>query len=109
MLRTIFLTCLGCVCLNAFAESFEVATIKPAAPMQMGRMMIGIEGGPETAKPGQMTFTNVSLIDLLQYAYEVKSYQISGPAWLGTVRFDMSAKVPAGTTKPQARLMLQNL
>ena len=93
----------------AFAQSFEVASIKPAAPMESGRFMVGISGGPETPDPVQMTFTNVSLSNLIQTAWDVKEYQISGPAWLQSVRFDISAKVPAGATKAQSKIMLQNL
>src|SRR5258708_40362887 len=77
--------------------SFEVASIKPAAPMQPGRMMIGTRGGPGTSDPGQMKFTNNSLRDLIQNAYDVKSYQITGPSWMETERFDILAKVPKDT------------
>ncbi len=42
-------------------------------------------------------------------AYGVKTYQISGPAWLDTERFDIVAKVPQGATKDDVKLMLQNL
>ena len=89
--------------------SFDVASIKPAAPMTPGRMMIGFRGGPGTGDPGQMTFNNVSLKDLIQTAWDVKAYQIAGPNWLESERFDITAKVPKGATKAQSRLMLQNL
>ena len=88
---------------------FEVASIKPAAPMGLGRMMIGVRGGPGTPSPGQMNFNNVSLAKLIELAYDVKDYQISGPDWMSSARFDISAKVPAGTTKAQSKVMLQNL
>jgi uncharacterized protein (TIGR03435 family) len=88
---------------------FEAASIKPAAPMALGRMMIGMRGGPGTPSPGQMTFTNVSLAQIMQRAYDVKSYQISGPNWMSSARFDISARVPAGTTRAQSNVMLQNL
>ena len=88
---------------------FEAASIKPAAPMTPGRMMIGMRGGPGTPSPGQMTFNNVSLAQIMQRAYDVKSYQLSGPDWMSSARFDISAKVPAGTTKAQSKVMLQNL
>jgi uncharacterized protein (TIGR03435 family) len=42
-------------------------------------------------------------------AYDVKEYQISGPAWMATERYDVSAKVPAGTTREQAGTMWQSL
>src|SRR5665213_1440042 len=101
---------IACLSLRiVFAQSFEVASIKPAAPMQGGRIMIGSRGGPGTDDPGQMTFNNASIGDLIQSAYNVKSYQVTGPGWLETVRFDVIAKVPAGTTKEASRIMLQHL
>lgn len=101
---------LACLSLRiVFAQSFEVASIKPAAPMQSGRIMIGMRGGPGTDDPGQMTFTNASIEDLILSAYDVKSYQVTGPNWLETARFDVNAKVPAGATKAESRIMLQHL
>ena len=88
---------------------FEVASIKPAAPMMPGRMMVGLRGGPGTPSPGQMTFINVSLAQIIQRAYDVKSYQISGPDWMSSARFNLSAKVPAGATKAQSNVMWQKL
>lgn len=94
----------------AFAQTFEVASVKPAVPMDPGRvMMVGMRGGPGTPDPIQMTFSNVSLKDLIQTAWDVKGYQVTGPGWLESARFDIAAKVPAGATKEQSRLMLQNL
>jgi uncharacterized protein (TIGR03435 family) len=45
----------------------------------------------------------------LMEAYDVKLFQISGPDWLGTAKFDLTATVPKGATKEQYRLMLQSL
>jgi uncharacterized protein (TIGR03435 family) len=42
-------------------------------------------------------------------AYDVKGYQISGPAWLASERYDIAAKVPAGATQEQVDVMWQNL
>lgn len=91
------------------ALTFEAAAIKPAPPPTDGRMMVGIQGGPESSSPGQMNFWNISLGELIQNAWDVKSFQISGPDWLQQVRFDIQAKVPAGATKAQGKIMLQNL
>lgn len=75
----------------------------------MGKMMMGSKGGPGSADPGHITYTNLSLKNLLVNAYDVKGYQISGPAWLDSERFDVVAKVPQGATKEQVRIMMQNL
>ena len=46
---------------------------------------------------------------LLITAYGVKEYQVNGPAWLDTERYDLIVKVPAGATKEQVKVMWQNL
>jgi uncharacterized protein (TIGR03435 family) len=89
--------------------SFEVASIKPAAPQAPGRMMMGRRGGPGTPDPTRVTFTNASMEMLLMTAFDVKGYQITGPSWLQTEHYDVTAKIPPGTTDEQFRLMLQNL
>ena len=71
--------------------------------------MFGSRGGPGTPDPGRYTTSNMTLKGLLVSAYDVKAYQITGPAWIETERYDIVAKVPAGATKEQFRVMLQNL
>src|ERR1039457_7369094 len=93
----------------AETPTFEVASVKPAEPQPMGQMRIMMSGGPGTPDPGQLTYSNASLKDILINAYGVKGYQISGPKWLDSERFDIVAKIPMGATKEQFRLMLQNL
>jgi len=98
----------------AFAQpaegpAFEVATIKPSPPQVGGRIMMGMSGGPGSRDPGHITATNVNLRMLLARAYNVKNYQIAGPNYIDTERFDIVAKVPAGATKEQVPAMFQNL
>jgi uncharacterized protein (TIGR03435 family) len=68
-----------------------------------------MRGGPGTGDPGQITFTNVTLMSVLLRAYDVKTYQAAGPEWLASERYDVTAKVPPGTTKEQCNRMLQGL
>jgi uncharacterized protein (TIGR03435 family) len=95
--------------------SFEVASIKPAAPPQMapgGRgtiMMMGSRGGPGSPDPGRYQCNNCNLQMLMIQAYGVESYQLSIPSSLAGERYEITAKVPEGTTKDQFKLMLQNL
>jgi len=42
-------------------------------------------------------------------AYDVQSFQVSGPSWMDAQRFDVIAKVTDGATKEDAQIMLQNL
>jgi uncharacterized protein (TIGR03435 family) len=93
-----------------FAQTFEVASVKPSAPPEGGgRRMIRIGGGPGTSDPGRITYTGVPLMFILSGAYDVKNFQINGPSWLDSERFDITATVAPGTTKEQAGVMMQNL
>ena len=113
----IALVCGALACASANAAdgpTFEAASIKPAAPpLTFGgdRVMFrfGRRGGPGTADPGRITWNNASLMDILIEAWDVKRFQVIGPDWLGTERFDIVAKVPAGATKEQVRVMWQDL
>jgi uncharacterized protein (TIGR03435 family) len=85
-----------------WAQSFESVTVKPFVPQ---------DDYSETParEPGSMVYSNVSLKLLLAAAYSVRPEQIDGPAWLDSDRYDIVAKPPAGATKDQVPLMLQNL
>lgn len=109
MLRTLFLTGLAAFCFGQSADpklSFEVASVKPGGA---GRALFLMRGGPGTADPGQIDFSGVPMRFILVRAYKIERYQLSGPAWLDTERYDINAKIPMGTTEEQFRIMLQNL
>ena len=89
--------------------TFEVASIKPAAPQAMARLQGSVDGGPGTPTPGRIRFTDMPLRVLIMRAYGVQSFQVSGPSWMDGQRFDVIAKVPDGATKEDAQIMLQNL
>ena len=68
---------------------FEVASVRPSAPDDgRPRGINESSGGPGTSNPGRFRATNMSLSGLLMRAYNVKPYQVSGPAWLNTTHFD---------------------
>lgn len=93
--------------------TFEVASIKPAqppAPDAQGRIfMRGPSGGPGSKDPGRIDYPYMTLKNILVTAYDVKYYQINGPTWLDSERFDITATMPPETTKEQFQVMLQNL
>jgi uncharacterized protein (TIGR03435 family) len=89
---------------------FDAASVKPAQPIQPGaRVMLGKQGGPGTQDPGHVTFHSSTLMDLIRLAYDVKDYQVTGPSWLTSERYEVEAKLPASATKEQFALMLQSL
>jgi uncharacterized protein (TIGR03435 family) len=86
--------------------TFDVASIKPSDPTAG---FLRWNGGPGTKDPGLFTCENCSLITLLSMAYEVPHYRISAPDWTQNTKFVVSAKVPAGATKEQFLVMMQNM
>jgi len=95
------------IAMRALAQplQFEVASVKPSASTAWGSM----RGGPGTEEPGQLTMTNVSLFQVIVRAYDVKAYQVKGPDWLSSKKYDIIAKVPANATKQECNRMLQTL
>jgi uncharacterized protein (TIGR03435 family) len=89
--------------------SFDAASIKPGPTRPPDKIDPAPPGGPGTSDPGRVRYTLISLKSLLMKAYDVKSFQISGPDWLGSERFDIEATMPPATTQEQFQAMLQNL
>jgi uncharacterized protein (TIGR03435 family) len=54
-------------------------------------------------------YTYMALKELIAMAYKVKPYQITGPDWIATERFDIIAKIPDGAPKSDVPKMLQAL
>jgi uncharacterized protein (TIGR03435 family) len=109
---SLIVTCLPVLCTQlAIAQppSFEVASVKPAAPTPPGKGGFTVQGGPGSSDPGLATFTNIDLISLVAMAHGIQRHQLSGPDWLGITRFDITARVRPKTTQDEYRLMLQNL
>src|SRR6202012_6027388 len=94
--------------------SFEVATIKAAQPMDQAKILAALRGGGKMPfgadiGSGRAEYRYLDLKTLLSYAYGVKPYQITGPDWMATTRFDIVGKMPQGSTKDDAPKMLQPL
>src|SRR5664279_5507214 len=94
--------------------SFEVASVKTAAPLDMMKLAAAMQNGeaPKVGMhvdAGRVEFTYVDLKSLISIAYKLKPYQISGPDWMATTRFDIIAKFPSGATKDDIPQMLQAL
>ena len=86
---------------------FEVASIKPSAsgPAVGGGQQVHVGVQIDGA---QVHCSYLSLKDYIRIAYQVKDFQITGPDWMASERFDIHAKLPAGG-RDQLRPMLQNL
>ena len=87
---------------------FEVASVKPTAiddiKFRSGAVRLGSRVYGDRAE-----YTYMTLRQLIADAYQVRSWQVVGPDWLTTGRFDVVCKMPAGSRKEDAPLMLQSL
>ena len=67
-------------------RTFEVASIKPAAPNARGAVMQFLPGGA-------MRVINLTLKQLLAFAYDVPDFQLEGgPGWINSDRYDIQAR-----------------
>jgi uncharacterized protein (TIGR03435 family) len=94
--------------------ALEVATIKPSPPIDMAKVAAALQAGGKMPIGANVEFlraeyTYLDLRSLMTLAYGVKPYQISGPDWMSTTRFDIVAKMPEGSKKDDASKMLQTL
>jgi uncharacterized protein (TIGR03435 family) len=92
---------------NQRPASFEVASIRPVS----GADSVG-EGNSrsqiETAADG-LTMRNIDLSEMIQWAYKLEHYQLSGPSALAGQRYDLRARAGDRVTDNTLRLMLQSL
>jgi uncharacterized protein (TIGR03435 family) len=94
----------GAFCQSSFATAppaFETSSIKPNKT--------GGARGAIQMKPEGVSGSNVTLKQLLRYAYELQESQLSGPDWIGTESYDVVGKPASPAGAAQLRLMLQRL
>jgi bla regulator protein blaR1 len=71
--------------------AFEVASVKPTRPDDLRGSTYGFN-------PGGLEVTNGTLKGLIQMAYDVPAFQISGgPGWINSERYSISAKTEAAS------------
>lgn len=81
---------------EAGPPAFEVASVKPSNP----------QGGPTglfTYPGGRIVASNCLLEYLIEQAFDVRSFQVSGgPGWMNDDRFDIEARPPASSESSKA-------
>ena len=86
------------------APEFEVATIRPSALGPQNGVTAGVH-----IDGAQARCVSLTLKDYIGIAYRIKLYQISGPDWIGSDRFDISATLPPGAPISQFTEMMRRL
>ena len=90
----------------AASPAFDVASIKPNTAMvrNEGHMIDDISVGADT-----VSVRNVSLQGCIRWAYDIRGYQVSGPGWINSDRFDITAKAAAAASEADLRQMMHTL
>jgi uncharacterized protein (TIGR03435 family) len=82
--------------------AFEVATVKLIDPNDSVFVTM-------SADPSIVRYGNLTLRDAIRGAYKVNDFQIAGPDWMSSVRFQVDARLPAGAATDQIPEMFQAL
>jgi uncharacterized protein (TIGR03435 family) len=99
--RSFFIALSAVAAWGQTAPVFEGASIKPTPPDQ-ANVGVHIEGS-------QITCAGLSLKEYIRMATKLKDYQVVGPEWLDSQRFDVTATLPAGSTREQIPAMTMAL
>jgi uncharacterized protein (TIGR03435 family) len=89
--------------------AFDVATIKQSPALDPSKVMKGQVRLGAKIDGARAEYNFMSLSDLICNAYKIKPYQLSGPDWVKTQRWDIQATLPDGAPADQAPQMLQAL
>jgi len=102
----------------ASAQTFDVASVKPAPPLDPQKILSGQQRVGMKVAGSNVDIESVALPELLFMAYKIRPSQMKGPDWLkvndplaaiSAARFDVHAKLPAGGSEDQVPQMLQAL
>ena len=81
-------------------ERFEVATIR----QNKGPAVSGPVGGGIGPRPSRFSAENITLQQLITYAYELQAFEIfGGPSWATSDRFDIAATMQPPPTRSDPR------
>jgi uncharacterized protein (TIGR03435 family) len=82
--------------------AFEAATVKLNSSGSRG-------SSSHSSAGGTIMMENMSLKQLVERAYEVKDFSLSGPDWMDSVRFDIVAKPPSAVNRDEMKVLIQSL
>ena len=106
-LRQALFAAMAVASVTAQTQDFAVASVKPSQIANSGRE--GSERENITVSPAGITMENISLRSCIRWAYGVRDYQISGPDWLASQRYEIVAKSDVTVSPDELRPMMQRL
>ena len=100
MTRRIAALLISALGIRAQPPTFEVSTVKPAAPDSQGMTF-------RFAGPRRFTANNHTVKECIGFAYNLTpALMPGGPAWIETDRFDIVGEIPGDTQPPRAQVLL---
>lgn len=117
MKRSCFLLLTAAMAVAGFAQtpapklSFEVASIKPAGPLDPAKIRSGEAKIGQTITQERYELNQTPLLGMILLAYKpIQIFQVQGTQpWMMQDRFDLVAKMPAGATKDDVPALLKSL
>lgn len=102
----------GFACIQA-EPAFDVVSIRLPAPpgqsdVQNPMLMTDVFGATYRFED-RVRFRAITVLQLLAQAYDMKYFQISGPGWIGTERFDIAATYAANPSPEDFQAMLRTM
>lgn len=97
----------------AFSALLPVVAQQTTARFEVASIRLNRSGEPRygvSPKGSRFTATNMNLFALVQWAYEMEDFRVSGgPPWLKSDRFDIAAEAAGAQSIAQFRWLLQQL
>jgi bla regulator protein BlaR1 len=89
----------------------SVVRSQPAATFDVASLKVDTSGSRQEtiAKGGTLTIHAATLLNLIEWAYDVAAYQVRGEDSTRKVRYEVLAKAAGPVPEAELKLMLQNL
>lgn len=87
---------------KASPPEFEVASVRVSKPGEAGALQL---------TPGRFRASNLTLLQMILFTYNIRSFQVSGDraGWIESSRYDIDAKAESASGEEQTLLMLRTL
>lgn len=106
MIKLFIALSLVCWSVALGSETFEVAVLRPSEPLSLETARLEIDRLTKASSPGRFERNYMSVMSMVTLAYGVVPDQVSGPEWMKSVYYSISAKLPEGASQGDVPGML---
>lgn len=94
------------LCARCPAQSSDSGPVFDAVSVRAADATQNVKSSLQVS-PGSLVMRSQTLRSCIQWAWDLQQFQISGPAWLGEIRFDILGRASSDANEAQLRLMLR--